>query len=114
MNEQGKILDQTILVNLRQALGDRMPHILEVYMQEVPRSLTEMRAANDKQDYEAVKIIAHGLKSSSANVGAMQVSQLAASLELKLKQQQVDNLAVDIDKLAQAFDQVRPMFGEYM
>lgn len=114
MNEQNKVLDQTILVNLSQALGDRMPHILEVYMQEVPRSIADMRSAMSKEDYEAVRIIAHGLKSSSANVGALQVSRLAANLELKLKQQHVDNLAVDIDKLAQAFDQVRPMFSEYM
>lgn len=114
MNGDTVVLDKEILENLRAAVGDRVAHIVRVYLDEVPRNIDTMRNAIAKQDWESVRITVHSLKSSSANVGAMRVSQLAAQMERNLQQKDVANVTTDLNNLQLAFDQVRPMFSEYL
>lgn len=114
MSNDPDIFDTEILHGLKEAVGDSFAHIIQVYLEEVPHNIENMRASLEKQDYENVRIVVHSLKSSSANLGAMEVSKLAADLERQLIDRKFDGVSNGLDKIQAAYDQVRPLFTKYL
>jgi HPt (histidine-containing phosphotransfer) domain-containing protein len=55
--------------------------VIRAYLTDTPARLAQMRAALDAGDAEALRKSAHGLKSSSANVGAEALAALCKELE---------------------------------
>ncbi len=55
--------------------------VIRAYLADTPPRLAQMRAAADAGDAEALRKAAHGLKSSSANVGAQNLAALCKELE---------------------------------
>jgi len=110
----GKGLDKEILESLKEALGDRFTHVLQVFLEETPRALQEMLDLCEAGDFEHVRILVHSLKSTSASVGAMVVSELSSDLEEKLKTGDNSTTAADLANIKAAFDQVAPLFREYL
>lgn len=108
------ILDKQVLESLRQAIGDRTQHIISLYLSEAPKNIQEAQQAAARGDYAAARIIVHALKSSSASLGAMAVSQISAAIEQKLIKQDVNNLTQELQGLQKEFDQVKPLFGEFL
>jgi len=80
------VLDLSALEALRQAMGDDgglvIAELIDYYLAETPSLLEQMRAAIAQQDFDTLQLVAHGLKSSSASLGAMRLSQLCQDLEL--------------------------------
>ncbi len=48
----------------------------------------------------ALRVIAHTLKSSSASVGALELSALCADVEARLRDQRVEGVEAQLDALA--------------
>jgi PAS domain S-box-containing protein len=78
-------IDPNALQTLRslQHLGkpDLLERVIRIYLEDSLRLLEELRDARNKGDAALMKRQAHSLKSSSANVGAMRLSQLCRELE---------------------------------
>jgi len=55
--------------------------MIELYLQETPRVIVTMQDAADKFDKEILRRLAHHLKSSSANLGALKLAALCRQLE---------------------------------
>ncbi len=75
------VLDQQVLEDLREVMEDEFAQLLRSYAQQAPSQVERIEAAARAGDIEAMVRPAHSLKSSSANVGAMQVSALAREIE---------------------------------
>ncbi|MBE8214826.1 MAG: Hpt domain-containing protein [Endozoicomonadaceae bacterium] len=79
------IMDFSILEQFCELLGDddktEVNDLIQIYLADTPKQLAMMDNSLKIQDLEAFKRAAHSLKSSCANVGAIEFSQWAQSLE---------------------------------
>jgi PAS domain S-box-containing protein len=78
-------LETRVLQALRQMAGSRatqvLAEIIDNYLEEAPQLLQAMRAAVTSQDAAALRQAAHTLRGTSANLGAIALSQLCKTLE---------------------------------
>jgi HPt (histidine-containing phosphotransfer) domain-containing protein len=114
MSSEIKVLDQEVIELLHDAIGDSLPEIINLFLDDVPESLEKMRISLAQGDFAAIGLTAHSLKSSSANLGAMQMSALCAELEQVIANGESNSLFISesIEEIANSFDQVRPLFGK--
>jgi len=78
-------IDPSVLTALLSSLGDRAPvaeaHLIDAYLDELPLVAAALREALESDDRESLHRAVHTLKSSSANMGALRLSQLCGDLE---------------------------------
>ncbi|MCR6495337.1 response regulator [Thermomonas sp. S9] len=75
------VLDGGVLGELREVLGAEVDKIIAVYLEDAPRLIAQLERAAVSNDPIALRVAAHTLKSSSANVGATTLSNAARDLE---------------------------------
>jgi CheY-like chemotaxis protein/HPt (histidine-containing phosphotransfer) domain-containing protein len=80
-----EVLDETVLDGIRalnRARGDVIvARVVSAYLATAPGQIDEIRASLAGGDAEALRFVAHALKSSSGNVGARGLRDLARGLE---------------------------------
>src|SRR5689334_20250373 len=105
--ENPLLVDKQILDMLHDAIGDSLGPIIKLYITEVPANIAEMRTALSKDDLATVRRLAHSLKSSSANLGAMHTSVLSADLERNIDagETNAESITKAIDLISNSFDQ---------
>ena len=81
--------------------------LIDVYLQDTPNRLAQMREAFNGSDTETLIREAHTLKSSSANVGAMGLSALAQEMESAGRNGKFDSMASDVDRFEKFFAVVK-------
>ncbi|HTD29327.1 MAG TPA: response regulator, partial [Xanthomonadaceae bacterium] len=74
-------LDSEIIEELWSAMGDQFKQLVDVFLDDAPGHLTKLEAAAVVGDIAGMAGPAHALKSSSANLGALQVSAAAKHIE---------------------------------
>ena len=82
------VLDPVILDSIREleSMGEQaglLEKIINLYLETAPKNIEQMRIAIANHDVGALKVAAHTLKSSSANLGARGVAELCKGLEIK-------------------------------
>ncbi len=102
-------LDPQVIEQLRQ-LSNRRGHdvlgkVAKVFLEETPGLLQRLHEGVASGSTETVKQIAHSLKSSSANLGAMQLMRLCAELEAAAR-------AGEEDLVRQLFSTLQPIATE--
>jgi HPt (histidine-containing phosphotransfer) domain-containing protein len=74
--------------------------VLATFRASLERLIPQMRDSRHAGDAQAVRHVAHTLKSSSASVGALRLSQLSAEVEQALRQgSELGALDVQLDEL---------------
>ena len=101
------VLDQNILGELREVLGTEVDKIVAVYLEDTPRLIAQLEHAVAASNPIALRIAAHTLKSSSANVGAMTLSNAARDLEYGARDGTLSQPAVAVAQIVSEFAQVR-------
>jgi signal transduction histidine kinase/DNA-binding response OmpR family regulator len=76
-----EVLDDSVLRELREIMDDDYQSLLRTYLRNAPQLLDQIQDAIDRRDVEAMVIPVHSLKSSSANVGALRLSECARAAE---------------------------------
>jgi two-component system, sensor histidine kinase and response regulator len=87
------------------------------FIHSLPEKLSQLREELNNDDLKALSLHAHNLKGLSANFGAMQLSELAGTLDMQCKDGQRElatdtllNLSVSMDELrSKAFDVLEQM-----
>jgi CheY-like chemotaxis protein len=74
-------LDRPTIEELRELLEEEFDELIETYIEDAPSRIEKLASAAQVGDTEAVYQCAHSLKSSSANVGALELSAIARNLE---------------------------------
>ncbi|TXI50498.1 MAG: sensor histidine kinase [Lysobacter sp.] len=75
------VLDLGILDELRSMLGGEVDRLIEVFLDDTPRLIAALETAAVAPDYDMLRNAAHSLKSSSANLGAVALSNAAKKVE---------------------------------
>ena len=81
--------------------------VVGLYLDGAPRLLDDMRGALANRDAHGLRDAAHTLKSSSANLGAVALTQACRGLETTARNQQWDGTQSMVDAIALEFEQVR-------
>jgi PAS domain S-box-containing protein len=80
------VLDRKVLQSLQQMAGAKaatiLRQIIDNYLEDAPRLLQGIRDAIEAGDAQALRQSAHTLRSSSANLGAINLSNFCKELEL--------------------------------
>ena len=83
------VLDAAALAALRSldptGAGKLLERVLAAFESSTSRLVAQLRTARLAADAESVKHVAHTLKSSSASIGAVKLSQLCAEIEVMLR-----------------------------
>ena len=103
------ILDHRVLDKFRErernGRKNVLRRIISAYLKQAPSHIAQLREAISESDSAAVKSAAHALKSSSANVGAMRLSEMCLELETLGRAQVADGVA-------ERFSELEAMFGK--
>jgi histidine phosphotransfer protein HptB len=101
-----ELLDATALARLREldpgGKAGLLNRVLLTYTQSLDRMLAQWRAARsvgDVGDASVMRHIAHTLKSSSASVGALNLSTLCADVEARLRDGRLEGIETALDLL---------------
>jgi hypothetical protein len=73
--------------------------VLRAFETSLTRLLPQSSQALAQGDHEALRHVVHTLKSSSASVGALDLSRCCSDIENRLRQMQLDGLAERLAKL---------------
>jgi HPt (histidine-containing phosphotransfer) domain-containing protein len=74
-------LDTTTLVDLEDIMGDELVTLVDAYLRDGDARMQKLREAAARGDSAEVGKLAHSLKSSSANLGAVPLSSRARMVE---------------------------------
>jgi signal transduction histidine kinase/CheY-like chemotaxis protein len=77
----GAVLDSDVIRDLLDVMGDEFTDLVRVYLEDTPKSVTALEQAAARADIEGLIAPSHSLKSTSANLGAISLSELAKRLE---------------------------------
>lgn len=91
---------------IKQLMGEDFKKLLAVYISDNKKRLVDLEEMIHKRDYREIKLISHSMKSSSANIGADQASNLAASIEQYAISESIANIQDLLPQLKKAFDEV--------
>ena len=78
--------------------------VINIYLKGAPEQLESIRQAVTQDDGSALERAAHSLKSSSANLGALQLSEICRELEMLGKKGLTGDAGVALNLLNSAFD----------
>jgi len=92
-----RVLDEACLQRLHeldpQGANRVVERVLRAFEASLQRLLSQSAQALGRGDHEAVRHVVHTLKSSSASVGALELSRCCSEIENRLRAHQVDGLA---------------------
>jgi CheY-like chemotaxis protein len=104
-------IDRTVLNTLKELQIEGEPDIIEriigAYLRSSEPLVSKLRKAVIENDFEVVHNSAHSLKSSSANVGAMTLSEVCEELEMDCKDKKYANAADLISVVETEFVRVK-------
>jgi len=74
-------VDIAVLEELREILGDEMRELLDGFLEDAARLLAEAREALEMDALDRLMALSHQMKSSSASVGALPLSDIMRRIE---------------------------------
>jgi CheY-like chemotaxis protein/HPt (histidine-containing phosphotransfer) domain-containing protein len=105
-------IDPGVVQELLEVMGEGFPGLVQVYFEDTPRLLERLGVAADVTDHEAIAEITHTLKSSSANLGALALAELARRAELDARARRGDELGSLQRRLGNEFQRVVNAYAE--
>jgi len=110
-------LDISVLKTFEAQMGpdghEVSTRLTRIFLQDAPKSLTQLRQAMAGDDLDGLCRTAHSLKSNSAMFGAMQLSELCANLEQQAKTGEVHNAKTTVTQIQHAFDLAQVELARY-
>ena len=107
------VIDETVLEDIRQMSGEQanslIGNIVELYLQKSPALIEDIHHGVRQGDAEQLFRAAHALKSSSANIGAVRVSEVARQLEKLGRENLLEHVHPHLDVLIQNYEQASVM-----
>ncbi|MBS0569293.1 MAG: response regulator [Proteobacteria bacterium] len=108
MAPQGSVLDADVVRDLLEVMGDEFMDLVRVYLEDTPKSIALLEQAAAGNDNQGLIAPAHSLKSTSANLGALGLSELAKRIEHGARTGDLGNTAPTlVAELGRTFVRVR-------
>ncbi|MES9871593.1 MAG: ATP-binding protein [Candidatus Sedimenticola sp. 6PFRAG7] len=99
-----EVIDKEVITELYEIMEDDFTSLIEAFLTNSPVCLDQIEAGIREGDCKHAIIPAHSLKSSSANVGAMALSELAKKMEFAARDDDIDRLQDGIMELREEYD----------
>lgn len=99
-------LNEAVLRELYEMMGGEkmlLEDLTQTFLQDTPSLLADLAAAVQENDANKLVHAAHPLKSSSASMGAMRLSELAAEMESRGKNGQAQGLNSQVEAIQSAY-----------
>jgi len=74
-------LDASVIGDLIDVMGDEFTDLVRVYLEDTPKAVALLEQAATRKHIEGIIAPSHSLKSTSANLGAIRLADLAKRLE---------------------------------
>jgi CheY-like chemotaxis protein len=107
---KGTPIDYEVLELLQMTLGDDEPGILreliDAYLEDTPRLLADLRLSVDQSSVDLLTRTAHSLKSSSAQLGALNLSAICQELETNGRTGSLEGAAERIAQIEEEYQRV--------
>lgn len=81
-----------------------LERVLNAFRSSAARLMPQLDAAHRAGDRDAIRLVAHTLKSSSASIGALALSQLCAQVEASIRLDATAALDAEIGAMSEALD----------
>ena len=104
-------LDRDTFEKLRAVLGASLHEAVNPFIEDVPASLELLAQAVDDGDASAARAIAHAIKGSSGNLGAVRLAQLARQAQELAEGARLDDVRALLPQLHEACDVVSAVLG---
>lgn len=102
------VLDPVALARLEELdptrANDLLGRVFRAFQSSAARLMPQLGAARLANDFATVRLVAHTLKSSSASIGALAVSNHCARVETLVRLETTDALPAAIDAMTVAMD----------
>jgi diguanylate cyclase (GGDEF)-like protein len=99
-------LDRTVFEKLREILGPALQQAVTPFLEDTPTYLAQLEHAVDTGDADTARTMAHSIKGSSGNLGAMHLSHLAKDAEELARDQRLQEIRPLLPQLRNAYDAV--------
>lgn len=90
---------------IKALLGDDFATLLVVYQADTSHRLEEIENAIKAKDFNKIRQLSHAMKSSSANIGADEVSSIAATIENAAKEEIAETISDSLAGLKKAIEE---------
>ena len=111
MADERDVLDRQVLAALQEleriSHAGLLAHLITLYLQEVPAQLVALHEAVAHGDASRVDEVAHGLRGSSAQLGATRMASLCTSLQEDAGTQNLSRAAARVADLTREFSLVQ-------
>lgn len=108
MNEvTAPVIDETVLSELMDIMGAEISDLVQAYLEDAPKLIGAMRTAADHEDVQGLIAPAHTLKSTSANLGALALSEMAKTVEHRARAGAIEGPQKRVSGIEQHFALVR-------
>ena len=104
-------LDEEIVKDLHELMGSDYYSLIRIYLEDSPKLLKQLRTALDNQDCVALIAPSHTLKSSSANLGAVNLSKIAMAIEKSARGGDIALPAREAQALVDEYEKVKNALG---
>ena len=101
MSSETPVLDDNVIAELRESVGGDDAFVIDLaatYLAEGPEHLQALEDAVARGDVAAAVRPAHTLKSSSASLGAMRLSEISRGIEHAAREGRADGLAEAVEE----------------
>jgi CheY-like chemotaxis protein/HPt (histidine-containing phosphotransfer) domain-containing protein len=102
----GPALNSEIVDDLREIMGSEFLSLIKVFLEDAPLSLGKLELAASRDQIEALVAPAHSLKSTSANLGALALSEIARKIEHGARLRSLTDPRSDVADLGREFHRV--------
>ena len=110
---QGEQIDLTVLDRLKANIGNISP-VIQVFLDSLPQRLAELHEAISASEHEEIRRLAHTIKGSSSQFGAIYLSILCFEVENMGKNKHLESIDIVYEKICQAVDHVAGFLQEQL
>ncbi len=107
----GEPLDREVFDKLREILGPALQQSIAPFLEDTPSYLDQLERAVEMDDADTARAMAHSIKGSSGNLGAMTLSHLAKDAEELAIERRVADIRPLLERLRHAFDAVAALLA---
>ena len=107
-------LDTSVIGDLVDVMGDEFPDLVRIYLEDTPKNVALLEQAARQRSMEGIIAPSHSLKSTSANLGALRLSELAKRLEHGARTGELAEPLVLVGELKREYQQVASALSELL
>lgn len=100
-------VDTETLSMLKEVMEDDFSELITTYIDDATSRVEQLSSFLNDKDSEALRHCAHSLKGSSSNLGATALSDLCFEIESRAKDNQLAEVGLYIEQIAEEFLSVK-------